>query len=108
MNHTTGPSPLGAVVDGLRAVAGFLDAHPDLPMPTPRSEVKVYQDGTGDAKAERIAGCLGSVPVGRLGFYGTARNFGPVVYQAVVIPQSDCAATDALMSYSTTIRPREA
>jgi hypothetical protein len=98
MNHTTDPKARAVFADGLRALADFLSAHGDLPVPSPTSEVSVYPDGTDNAKKaeiERIARCLGVAPVGRLGLYRAARNFGPVVYQAVATPAAKLAATDA-------------
>jgi hypothetical protein len=111
MNHTTDPQARAVFADGLRALADFLSAHGDLPVPSLTGEVSVYPEGTDDTKkaeVERIARCLGVAPADRLGLYRAARNFGPVVYQAVAIPAAELAATDALMSYSSAFRREEA
>lgn len=110
MTHTTNPEYRAAFVDGLRAMADFLAAHSELPVPKHYSDVTVYADGTDDAKraeVDRIARCLNVPPGHHEGLYRAIRKFGPVAYQAVLVPEASLAATDALMSYSGAVEPEE-
>jgi hypothetical protein len=109
MTHTTTPKDRAAFVDGLRALADFLATHGELPLPND-SDVTVYTDGTDDAKraeVDRIARYLGVAPGHHQGLYKALRKFGPVAYQAVVLPEASLAATRALMSYSGSVEPEE-
>jgi hypothetical protein len=111
MSDATDPQVRAAFVDGLRALADFLASHSDVPVPPPRSEVTAYLDGTDDTKnaeVERIARCLDVPLTGRRGLYRAVRSFGPVTYQAIAISKARIAATEALMSYSSTFGHREA
>lgn len=86
---------------GLRALADFLDAHPDLPVPW-FVEAKAPTAGEGDAghraEVDRIAAILG-VPVDDRGsHYSTERDFGgSVKYAAVAITRAHMDAYSAHM-----------
>ncbi len=110
MIHTTSTQDRAAFVDGLRALADFLATHGELPLPPYDSDVTVYTDGTDDAKGaevDRIARCLSVRPGHHQGLYKARRRFGPVAYQAVMLPNASLAATNALMSYSGSVQPEE-
>jgi hypothetical protein len=110
MTDTTNPQHRAAFLNGLRALADFLATHSELPVPKYDGDVTVYADGTDDAKraeVDRIARCLDVPPGHHQGLYKAMRKFGPVVYQAVVLPEASLAATRALMSYSGAVEPEE-
>lgn len=111
MTYTTDPQARAAFVDGLRALADFLAAHGGLPVPQCETDVTFYPDGSDDdkrAEVDRLAASLGVRPACQAGLYRAVRSFGPVTYQAVLLPEAKLAATEALMSYSSAFAPREA
>jgi hypothetical protein len=81
------------VVRGLRALADFLEAHPDLPAPwhIPASASISGSDDAERAEVDRIAAILG-VPATaneRGTHYGAERDFGGgVKYEATAITQA--------------------
>lgn len=78
-----------AYVAGLRELADYLEATPDLPVPS-STGASVHPDG-GDVQAraevDRVAAILGAVPETRANgdHYTVTRRFGPVTYQAIAI-----------------------
>lgn len=79
------------LISGLRALADFLEVHPDLPRPL-TVEVAVYPTEADDAAmctgVDRIAAKLGpsverSGP--RRGLYSAGIRFGPVQYRTVAV-----------------------
>lgn len=111
MTHATDPLLRAEFVAGLRALADFLAAHDGLPVPEYEFDVSVYAQGTDEAKraeVDRIARGLGVQPAHQAGLYRAVKNFGPVTYQAVLLPEAKLAATDALFSYSSAFQPKEA
>jgi hypothetical protein len=91
-----------AWVAGLRDLADFLAAHPDLPVPRVycTDVINVFPEGGTDAErragVDRAAGVLG-VPAADThgGHYRAARSFGPIAYALVMIPRDDQAADAA-------------
>jgi hypothetical protein len=102
------PDPGRAVFTAaLRELAGFIDAHPDLPLPS-RAKVSPYLHGTDEedrAEVDRIAGILGAQPETTPGgHYQVSRTFGGrVSYEATAIPDQQMQDWDALMSYRTAV-----
>jgi len=91
-----------AWVAGLRDLADFLAAHPDLPVP-PAHHTEgfvVFPDGGTDdecrAGVDQAAGILGVRAAERgSGHYRATRAFGPVEYIAVMIPRPGQASAAA-------------
>ncbi|GAA4232564.1 hypothetical protein GCM10022254_32760 [Actinomadura meridiana] len=92
------------LIAGLRALAAYLEVHPEIPAPT-TAELMVFTRGSDHAKRveiDRIAALIGSKTFGNdssSSHYRAARDFGPVTYSAVAIPNADLANHNALMSY---------
>jgi hypothetical protein len=85
-------------VAGLRGLADFLAAHPDVPVPPAyhTQSFHVFPDGESDAERraeiDRVAAALG-VPAAEsgAGHYRAALSFGPAEYLAVALPSADQA-----------------
>lgn len=98
------------LIAGLRALAAFLEAHPEVPAPH-GAEISVFTRGTDDAmraEVDRIAALAGSQinaeDLSR-GHYRTEKDFGPVSYSAIAILKAARARHNALMSYSDAVIP---
>jgi hypothetical protein len=80
------------LVAGFRALADFLQDHPDVPAPR-WADVYVFPprgtDGQMRAEIDQIAARIGAEPIDdtAYGHYAAARRFGPVQYRAVAISQ---------------------
>lgn len=81
-----------SLIEGLRALAGFLEDHPGVPAPRWAS-VLVFPPGSTDretqAEIDAIASLIGSEvhdDSADGGHYTASRDFGPVEYRAVAIP----------------------
>jgi hypothetical protein len=78
------------LIDGLRALAAFLQDHPDVPAPR-WADVYVFPPHGADeqmrAEIDQIAARIGTVVTddANHGYYAAARHFGPVKYRAVAI-----------------------
>ena len=83
------------LIAGLRALASFLEDHPDVPAPR-WADVMVFPPGGTDLEAQAeidtIAALIGSEvhdATANKGHYTTSHGFGPVEYRAVAIPGRD-------------------
>jgi hypothetical protein len=83
-----------ALIAGLRALAGFLEANPDVPAPA-YTDVLVFPPDASEAEERQeidtIASRIGSgieISSSRR-HYTTSRQFGPVGYRAVAIPADE-------------------
>jgi hypothetical protein len=101
-----------ALVAGLRALAAFLAAHPDVPVPQSYhvQDITFFPDGSTDderrAAVDLIGHALGvpaADPHGH-GHYQAERAFGPVAYRALTISTAATARADARNSYADVIR----
>ncbi|GID26820.1 hypothetical protein [Paractinoplanes brasiliensis] len=100
-----------ALADGLRALADFLQEHPDLPASTGQ-EIHHCVGGRDDAEgitnlttiAELLGGSVTATGGGPLTeattHFQVSRSFGPVHYRATYIRRAEMDAWNALMSYS--------
>jgi hypothetical protein len=83
----------GRLITGFRALADFLEDHPDVPAPR-WADVYVFPppgaDGQMRAEIDRIAARIGAEPTDNAayGHYAAARLFGPVQYRAVAIREN--------------------
>jgi hypothetical protein len=80
-----------AFIDGLRALADFLESNRGVPTPKYTTEVLVFPPFASDDDKRReidlIASRIGSgTETSRGGHYMASRRFGPVEYRAVAIP----------------------
>jgi hypothetical protein len=84
-----------ALISGLRDLAGFLEANPEIPAPK-YADVLVFplhmdSDARQRGEIDVIASLIGSgieiSPARR--HYATSRRFGPVGYRAVAIPSDE-------------------
>jgi hypothetical protein len=94
-------------VAGLRALADYLEAHPDLPVPY---RVDAWDSVTGGdaerAEVDRVAAILGEAPRWSDGtHYEVGRAFGPVVYRTTVISPEGMARHLAAATYSGAVEP---
>jgi hypothetical protein len=102
------------ITSGLRALADYLDAHPDVPVNEygwtlndfpPRDD-----DAAGRAAVTRVAASLGVTPdddTARSGHYIAARTFGRITYQYIHISARRRAIHDAWSSYSSSVTPAD-
>lgn len=99
-----------AIITGLRDLADFLDAHPDIPI---TGCVPLYHfahqrtDADQRAEIEQIAARLGSPVEAQTpyGHYVTTISFGPIQYRAMAITAAARARHDADDSYRGCIQP---
>lgn len=119
--HPTGqtsPALLGdlltrhQIILGLRALAAFLEANPDVPVNRHGFDLLVSTRADNDADAAALvdhAAALMGVQVtddtDRGGHYIATRSFGPVTYTVFHIPEQSRRAHEARDSYRTNIRP---
>lgn len=94
---------------GLRALADFIDTHPEMPLPR-GADARVFLNGTDDedrAEVDRVAGILGVQPERTLhGHYRAERDFGGrVTCAAIAVPAQRMAQHIALMSYDSAVTP---
>ena len=79
------------LIAGFRALADFLQDHPDVPAPRWADVMVFPPDATDEemrAEIDQIAARIGAEPVDRTavgGHYTASRSFGPVEYRAVAI-----------------------
>lgn len=97
----TAPDDRAAYVAGLRELADYLEATPDLPVPDV-STVSYHPRGTdeqGRAEVDRVAEVLGTAAESTAGgdHYQVTRRFGPVEYQAIAITADSQARYNAHM-----------
>ncbi|MEU7899998.1 hypothetical protein AB0B45_45090 [Nonomuraea sp. NPDC049152] len=105
MTHRT------ALITGLRDLAAFLEANPDVPAPQ-SATIHHFPRQTTDtdlcAEVDQIAACL-DAPVDAEqtphGHYRTSVQFGPVEYRAVAILAAARAQYAADDSYRGCVKP---
>lgn len=114
---STTTHPHEYLIDGLRALADFLQVHPDLPVDCWANisySVTVGgamgEDDTEPAKCaevDRVAAILGVTPTIRANgdHYTAVLAFGPVVYQATAVTKERLARHLAASTYSGCVTP---
>jgi hypothetical protein len=80
----------GRLIAGLRALAAFLQGHPDVPAPRWAYVYVFPSHGAYEemrAEIDQIAARIGAAATGNAayGHYVASRHFGPVQYRAVAI-----------------------
>jgi hypothetical protein len=95
---STDPKARAAITAGLRALAGYLDAHPGLPVPQlPMFAGLTVHPGRSEedkrVEVDRIAGVLQAATEVFAVYQAQRRLGGPVAYRAAAVPQEAAAAT---------------
>ncbi|WP_113705346.1 hypothetical protein [Nonomuraea lactucae] len=100
------------LITGLRKLADFLTAHPEIPVHLPHVTLNQFPARGSDAEmcaeVDKIAALLGaeiSKPTNSYGHYSTGLSFGPVRYSFTAIPAAARARHDADDSYHGCIQP---
>ena len=95
-------------IDGLRQLADFLAANPNLPVPGTGTEIIVTvsdaEDG-GITEILELSIVLAAPFAERGGFYRTARKFGPLIYLGVSQTRASLARYRAYLSYYGCVTP---
>ena len=111
MNNPTNLTARQQFIDGLRELADYLAAHPTIPVPRHGSEINLHLDSTdegGRLQVRKIARKLGATVIDETsdgGHYYAQKDFGPITYRALSIPQSCMAQHYALHSYEGSVIP---
>jgi hypothetical protein len=109
--HTIDPAARQAFIVGLRELASYLAANPDVPVPSYGTSIDVHVAETengGREKVNEVAALLGTRVDDETaddGHYTTTRDFGPVAYRIVSIPQTYQARYEAYSSYWGCVTP---
>lgn len=104
---TTDPATRQAYIAGLRALARFLSANPEVPVPDYGTGVLLFADGSDEGKrraVDRFAALTGARVTDSV-HYTAVRAFGPVRYEAVAVPAAVSAAYRAHMTYDGCVTP---
>ena len=97
---TTDPAARQVFISGFRALAEFLEGHPDLPVPSFSvfDGLTLYPQGSDpdrQAEVDRVARVLQVAP-GSYAHYQACRRFGEgVSYRIIAVPADDLADDDA-------------
>ncbi|MFD1120837.1 hypothetical protein [Sphaerisporangium aureirubrum] len=101
-----------AFIAGLRQLATFLEANPEVPVPRHSTSIAYFPERTADAEMcaeiDRITALCGSkIDPGSLthDHYGTTLCFGPIRYEAFAVLANARARHDAFVSYQGCITP---
>jgi hypothetical protein len=109
--YTTDPGAKGRFIRSLRELADYLDRHPAIPVPKHGACLIMHassaEDG-GRAQVDRIAGLMNTEVYDETahgGHYWAVRNFGPIGYEVVAIPDVAMARHHAEASYRGCVTP---
>ena len=89
------------IVGGLRELADWIEANPDLPLPSYVEAtycIPADDDPSGEDEAYRISGLTGTRVTGEDGTAQAGVSFGPVSYTARYISRGRMAEWDAHMA----------
>jgi hypothetical protein len=108
---STDPATRSQYIAGLRELADFLDAHPNVPVPRYGTTITVNADSTDDggkAQVDAASRQLGA-PVHDdtedSGHYSTIRAFGRIGYDVVAISDAAMERHHAHYSYLGSVTP---
>ena len=107
----TDPAVRDQFITGLRQLADFLDAHPDVPVPPYGTTITVSAESTdngGKAQVDAVAEQLGASvddDTAESGHYRTMRDFSHVGYHVVAISDAAYARHRAESSYWGCVTP---
>jgi hypothetical protein len=101
------------IITGLRHLADFLAAHPDVPVPRYGWEMSFFPDGAGDAieraDIDRVAAVLNDFGGRRIDDSGNGGHdkalitFGRITYQVIRVPERRRELHEARTSYEPNI-----
>lgn len=100
-----------AIIAGLRELADWLEAHPDVELPLIPPEISVFvheeEDNAGHAAVKRLAAAIGAAAVDdRLNSLRAQVTFsGGVAYEVIYIKRQFRREHDALHSYEGLVQP---
>lgn len=98
-----------AFIDGLLALACFLEEHPDVPVPAYGTKIYVCTSGSDDENVSTVDAAAAVFGVAaswndRSTHYDTAVSFGPVEYEVGAITRAHMAGWTARHSYNDSVR----
>lgn len=110
---TTNPDDRAAFIDGLLALACFLEEHPAVPVSSCGGRIYVSTHGTDDedvAAVDAAAAALGATASwnGTGTHYDVSRSFGVVEYTVGAITEAHMAVYRAHQSYADSVQPDDA
>lgn len=111
MSATTDPDARKAFVDGLRALARFLAAHPDVPVPEYRTDILMGLPGDDDEARRGVSafaamtGAAVTDTWDKDGHCNAHRAFGPVTLRAYAVSAARMAVHYAESSYAGCVQP---
>jgi hypothetical protein len=98
MAYYANPDERDRLIGGLRALAGFLHDHPDVPAPRFADLLVFTPDGTDEeqrAEIDVIASRIGAQTSESPGdHYSASVVSGPVAYRAIAIPETPKASDE--------------
>lgn len=109
--HSTDPAARYEFITGLRQLADYLDAHPELPVPLYGHDVTIHVDALetgGREQVNQIADLIGlgvDLASTDTHYYTERRTFGPVAYCAVSISDESMARYEAMTTYANCVVP---
>jgi hypothetical protein len=109
---TLDPDERAAFIEGLVTLACFLEAHPDMPVPSYGTSIYVSTHGTDEEDERTVdqAAAVFGVTASWNGtetHYDASRAFGPVLYQVGSITSAHMARHRAHQSYADVVQPDE-
>jgi hypothetical protein len=111
MYYSTDAENRAEFIAALRAMADFLAANPAVPVPLYGDQITLcadsFEDG-GKAQVDHIASVLSGTitdDTGNGGHYQANRDFGPLTYTAVAIPEACKARFDTEKTYRGYVTP---
>jgi hypothetical protein len=105
---TTDSTVRSELIAGLRRLAQFLADNPKVPVPD-YGKIVVFANGSDKeqrATIDRIADLIGA-SVSDSTHYVAIRDFGPITYEAIAIPEQRMEDHRALMSYDGAVSAGE-
>jgi hypothetical protein len=102
------PARRSEYTNGLRQLADYLDANPDMPVPGSGTEIILTAADAEDGGITEVLGLsllLGAPLTERNGFYRTSRMFGPLTYLGVSQTRAFLAQYRAYNSYYGSVTP---
>jgi ribosomal protein S27AE len=111
MYRPAGPSARERFITGLQDLAAYLTCNPDIPVPCYSRDITVLLDSTetgGIVQVREFARLLDAPVVDEIahgGHYYAEKQFGPICYRLVAIPEDCMARHQALSTYAGCVQP---
>jgi hypothetical protein len=110
MSMTTDPAARAALISGLRKLADFLAANPDVAVSKQGADISLTPYGDDDTEAREIAAFADAAGIDVLddrasgGKMEAAIVFGPITYRAFTYSSATLAESDARRSYERNVQ----